>query len=55
MVHKSLVINQQENSLLISTVGYIILSAMITPWLLLPIAFNLLAIVDMKRRLNKGI
>jgi len=55
MVHESLVINQQEGSLLISTIGYAILSALLTPWLLLPIAFNLLALLDMKRRLKKGV
>jgi hypothetical protein len=54
MIHESLVIDQQQGSLLISTVGYCILGALLTPWLLLPIGFNLLALIDMKRRLKKG-
>ena len=54
MIHESLVIDQQQGSLLISTIGYCILGALLTPWLLLPIGFNLLALMDMKRRLKKG-
>ena len=54
MVHESLVIDQQQSSLLVSTIGYCILGVLLTPWLLLPIGFNLLALMDMKRRLKKG-
>ena len=55
MISKSTVIDQQEGSLLVSTVGYLVLSAMLTPWLLLPIVINVFALVDMRRMLNKGV
>ncbi len=52
-ISENAVIDQQVSSLMISTVGYVTLSIMLTPWLLLAPIFNLLAIYDMKRRIEK--